>query len=440
MMSRTSNRSAGLFAPTLTRPGAERARSGGLADIAKPAFPWRRAAKYGVGAMLLAVGALTAYQNLVIRTSREAVINGRITTIRAPMDGVLTTTGTAPGSVLRAEGHVGQIADPLPDDARVFALKQESGAAERERGVMLRRLADLERARVEADAQAEAYRLGRVRQDELRVEEAQSALAAAMAREADADAPVRRGTALHLGGFQSDAAYERLRHAQEIAHHEAAVARKRLDAFRVELEAARAGTYLGDNYNDVPSSFQRARELAVRIDETRALLDQLASKAETVAAQLAAEQKRLTARSVALLTAPISGHLWAVHAASGEYVRKGQDLFSALDCSTVVVTASVPERDYNELQVSDPVRFRVAGTSREYSGTISKLGLTSTGGSFAISPEEHRYQLAISIPGLEASADDSCAVGRTGEVIFEGRGKAFAARVVEILRRSLGLS
>jgi multidrug resistance efflux pump len=313
-------------------------------------------------------------------------------------------------------------------------------ATRRERDALAQRLTDLERARGEAEAQAEAYRLGRVRQDELRVEEAQARLTAAMVHEADTVATAQRGTALHLRGVQSDDLYERAQRAKEIAQHETIAARKRLEALQVELQAARTGTYLGDSYNDVPSSFQRARELTIRLDETRATLDQLTRKTETLTEQLVAEQKRLIAHTVAALTAPIAGSLWTVQAASGEYVRKGQDLFTVLDCSTVMVTASVSERDYNGLRIGDPVRFRIAGTGREYDGTITKLGLTATGASFAISPEEHHHQLAISLPELAASSEDRCAVGRTGEVIFEGHEQGFAARLIGTLRRSLSFS
>jgi hypothetical protein len=129
-----------------------------------------------------------------------------------------------------------------------------------------------------------------------------------------------------------------------------------------------------------------------------------------------------------------------VQAASGEYVRKGQELFTVLDCSTVVVTASVSERDYNELRLGDPVRFRVAGSGREYSGAVSKLGLTSTGRSFAIAPEERRHQVAVQLAGLQDSDSDRCAVGRTGEVTFENRGQGLAARLVEGVRHLLGLA
>src|SRR5207248_9289396 len=102
---------------------------------------------------------------------------------------------------------------------------------------------------------------GRVRQDVLRVEEARANLTAAIARQSDAIAAERRGAALNAHGYMAVSAYERALHAREVAQQDAIAARKRLDALTIELEAARSGTYLGDNYNDVPSSFQRAREL-----------------------------------------------------------------------------------------------------------------------------------------------------------------------------------
>jgi hypothetical protein len=100
----------------------------------------------------------------------------------------------------------------------------------------------------------------------------------------------------------------------------------------------------------------------------------------------------------------------------------------------------VSERDYNELRLGDPVHFRVAGSGREYSGSVSKLGLTSTGRSFAIAPEERRHQVAVQLADLQDSDSDRCAVGRTGEILFEGRGQGLAARLVEGLRHLLGLT
>src|SRR5437763_1815841 len=160
------------------------------------AFPWRRYAKFGVGAALLAVGAMTTYQQVVVRVSREAVINARVATIRAPMDGIVKTASAMPGRAVQAGAPIGDIEDPMADDARVFQLQQDTHATTRKHEALSRRLADLRQSRSEADAQAEAYRLGRVRQDELRVEESKASVAAAIARETDAAAAESRGAAL----------------------------------------------------------------------------------------------------------------------------------------------------------------------------------------------------------------------------------------------------
>ena len=411
---------------TAIEAGIRRPRSADLAATGKHAFEWRRVGKFTFGAALLAAGLLTIYQQLVVRVSRDAVINARVAVIRAPIDGIVTATVTTPGTEIKAGTPIGRVDDPLADDARLAQLEREASATELERDSLVRRLSDLERARAEAEAQAEAYRIGRVRQLELRIEEASANLAAATEREGDANATAARGAALHTRGFQSDEAQEKARHTQEIERQEVVATRKRLDALTVELDAARNGTFLGDSYNDVPSSLQRARELALRVAETQTAMDDQARKSEAVLTQLAAERQRLAAHAKATLTAPVEGQLWTVQAAPGEYVRKGQDILTVLDCSTVVVTASVTERDYNELRLGDHVRFRVSGTDRGYAGRIVKLGSTST---FAIPAAQGRQQIVVSLSDLPAGSEDGCAVGRTGEVTFDDTGRSLTARL-----------
>jgi len=380
---------------------AKRPRSADLAGTGKRAFSWRRFAKFTFGAVLLAAAVLTFYQQLVVRVSRDAVINARLAVIRAPIDGVATAAVTTPGSAITAGEAVGRVEDPLADDARLAQLQREVSATELERDSLARRLTDLERARGEAVAQADAYRLGRVRQLELRIEEARANLTAAAAREADAKASVGRGAALHARGFQSDEAQDKARHSQEIEEQGVIAARKRLDTLSVELDAARSGTFLGDSYNDAPSSLQRARELALRITETQNALDEKMRKTEAVQRELLTEQERFAAHSKAVLAAPVQGQLWTLEAAPGEFVRKGQEILTVLDCSTVMVTASVSERDYNELHLGDPVRFRVSGTDRDYAGRSGQATPASRSMSVP-AVDDLQYALAI---GAELHAE-----------------------------------
>src|SRR5258708_8386437 len=130
-MTHVQDHGLGLSAPVLSRSGVD----GSLVDVAdrgRVAFPWRRAAKYAAGLALLAIGGLTTYQNVLVRTSREAVLNGRTVVIRAPMDGMVATTLTAPGAAVQVGTSMGRVENPRPDDARSFALQQNVPPTPRE--------------------------------------------------------------------------------------------------------------------------------------------------------------------------------------------------------------------------------------------------------------------------------------------------------------------
>jgi hypothetical protein len=82
------------------------------------------------------------------------------------------------------------------------------------------------------------------------------------------------------------------------------------------------------------------------------------------------------------------------------------------------------------------VRFRVSGTNREYPGAIVKLGSSTT---FAIPFDPGSHQIVVALPKLAANTEDGCAVGRTGEVIFENI-PGITAKLARSLRSLLGMS
>lgn len=408
-----------------------------LPETGRPTIPWTRLAKLGLGMVLLAVGGIATYQHLIVEVARDSVINARLQVIRAPIDGVVTTAVGVPGNQVRAGGVIAQIQDPHPDDARLFALGQQAAATEREEENAARRLSDLRQARTLAEAQADAYRAGRIREDEARVAAARANLAVAIARETAAAAAASRSAVLAAHGFEAKATRDRLEYTEDAARAEVVAARKTLDALTIDLNAAKSGTYLGDNYNDVPSSFQRARELTLSIAEARAALSQLAEKKKALDTAITTERARLAARSRVLLTAPVSGRLWSAQTASGEYVRKGERLFTMLDCSSSLVMASVSDSQYNRLRIGEPVRFRMAGTGDEYPGRIVKLGPIPDAIDLAIPPDMRGRQILVASRELSGDHENGCAVGRTGRIIFDGHHHSMATRLARWVRNVL---
>ena len=62
------------------------------------------------------------------------------------------------------------------------------------------------------------------------------------------------------------------------------------------------------------------------------------------------------------------GSIWEIMTAPGETVVRGQDLVRVLDCSGVVVTATVGETAYNQLRIGDAARFRFRGDEQRPPG------------------------------------------------------------------------
>ena len=188
----------------------------------------------------------------------------------------------------------------------------------------------------------------------------------------------------------------------------------------VELSALRKGVYIGDNYNDRPQSLQRADEIGLKLSEVTADISHREARLATLRAELAGEKDRYAERAAATLVAPVRGSIWEIMTAPGETVVRGQDLVRVLDCSGVVVTATVGETAYNQLRIGDAARFRFRGASKDHQGRIVGLtGVATAPANLAIQPSalaKEPYRVTVALPELARA--ERCNVGRTGRVTF----------------------
>ncbi len=387
----------------------------------------RRAVKLAAGLLLAAGGAYVIVGEQMAGVSADAVINAQVVTVRAPVDGELALQVRNLGARLGAGEAIGRVEDPRPDETRLVDLRRMLAMAEADLG----RLLDLTRALVASRAvlegQAADYARGRVRQLEERLAEARAALEGTQSRLREADATLRRANDLSRSGVQTVADCNRARSGFEVGTQEVEAARHRVRYLTIELDAAQRGVFLGDSYNDAPSSTQRLREIDQRLGELSADVRERNRRIALLEGQVNEERVRLARFREARLASPVPGVLWEVMTGSGEYVRRAQDVARLVDCTTTVVTASVRESVYNRLRVGDPARFRPLGDGRVYEGTVARLagsGAETIYRSLAIGPSaEHlkRYDVAMVFPALAAEPDLGCAVGRTGRAAFTTR-------------------
>jgi multidrug resistance efflux pump len=410
------------------RPDVDEPVSGGPADRETPARSWfqtlRPVLKVAVGLAFIVVFGWLPLRAIWQTSSVQAVVNARLVTLRSPIDGgVSAMTGHPTASSMVNEGEVIlRVVNARGDRARLDDLRRQMSRLENERPGLAAKLASAEAAQQDLARQSSQFREGRILQLEARIAEIQSAIEAAVSRREEATAAVERASSLIRSGSVSTVELARLTREQSIAQQTEIGARRRLDAAKVELTAAKSGTYLGDSYNDRPSSVQREEEMRQRAGDLKADLAHADAEIAWLSQEIASEQRQYVSRSEADIKAPVTGRIWEMMTAPGEDVRAGQALLKLLDCSGAVVTANVKESVYNRLQLGDQASFEPSDGSPAIQGAIVNLtGASGAPANLAINPDvlsKEPYRVTVSMPGIDTTAKD-CAVGRTGRVVFD---------------------
>jgi len=90
-----------------------------------------------------------------------------------------------------------------------------------------------------------------------------------------------------------------------------------------ELTSTREGVFIGESYNDAPSSAQRIRELEQRLAELNVDKEQVKARIVQLDRQVDAKRLRVNNLSFATLNASVVGLVWDILIDDGQYARRG---------------------------------------------------------------------------------------------------------------------
>jgi multidrug resistance efflux pump len=360
-------------------------------------------------------------QGLLQTSSVEAVINARVTTLRAPTDGEVQPgpnplafgTSVARGDVLL------RIINRRPDRSRVDDLTHQTEQIRDERSGIAARLANARMLLNDLTEQTRLFAEARVLQLEARQGELEADVAAARARTDEAKTSLDRFTTLATKGWLPRAQLSQAKRDGLVAEKLEAAAQKRLEAVSIELAAAQRGVFVGGGNNDRPRYMQRVDELEQQVSNLAEALAERDQRMIRLNDKLAGEKASFNALHAADVVALANSSVWEILTAPKEQVHRGQDLLRILDCSEPVVTAVVGEAVYNRLQVGSPVRFRPRDGREELPGTVIRLSAASALPanlaipSSALTPGN--YHITVAVPKLR----QGCLIGRTGRVFFD---------------------
>jgi len=373
---------------------------------------------------LLALGAYVVIGEHLSGVSSDAAINARTTVVRAPIEGELKLKVSGIGVRVSAGETLGDINDTRVDSGRLADLKRSEATLQADLARIMRQREILTKTRQDAAAHAAEYQGGRISQLEAKLAEAKAMGDAAAARLREHDNALQRANALNERGVQTAANLDHAKSTRDVSVEDQKVSKQKVSYVTVELAAARNGVFLGDSYNDSPYSLQQVREMDLRLAENQSEAQHAEQRLSQVQDQAAAETRRINRLTSTDIKAPTSGLVWSYQSNDGEVARKGQDLLRLVDCTSVMITASVSERLYNSLKQGDSAQFRLLGDDRSFEGTITRLGGSGAANLYdnlAVGPTpEHLkgYDVTLSVPGLLADPQLGCAVGRTGRVVF----------------------
>lgn len=352
--------------------------------------------------------------------SANAVVNARITTVRADVAGTLALPDRALGGLVSEGESIAAIEDPLVDTVRLSDLRMERAFAEAEiasAASLVKETRSIRQALVERTG---IYRKERLADLRTQLDHARRRLEILESgglpdeREQELGGVTDTGTArLPFEPLRSDLALDH--------------ARERVETLEIAVRAAEQDVFLGDGYNDSPNAEQRAVELESQIAGYEADRDRAEARLAAIDERLQREAVRTNRLSGDEIAAPVNGRYWEILQADGVTVQRGDPVLRLVDCDSTFMTLSVTERVYNTLRIGQPASFRMQGQGRLFDATVARLagsGAETIYRNIAVAPSQkhlERFDVALLVPELNADVDLGCAIGRTGRAFFEGR-------------------
>jgi multidrug resistance efflux pump len=360
-------------------------------------------------------------QGLLQTSSVEAVINARVTTLRAPTDGEVQL-GPNPlvfGTSVGRGDVVLRIINGRADRSRVDDLTRQIEQLKDERSGIAARLANARTLLNDLTEQTRLFAEARILQLEARQGELEAEVAGARARTDEAKTSLDRLTLLASKGWLPTAQLNQAKRDSVIAEKLEAAAQRRLEAVGIELAAAQRGVFVGGSNNDRPRYMQRVDQLEQQVSNLAEALEERDQLMTRLSDKLAEEKVGFNALHAAEVVALAKGSVWEILTPPEEPVYRGQELLRMLDCSEPVVTAVVGEAVSRRIQVGSPVRFRPRDGREELPGTVIRLSAASASPanlaiqSSALAPGS--FHVTVVVPKL----GQSCLIGRTGRVFFD---------------------
>ena len=379
-------------------------------------------AKGMFGAGALTAGAWTMASTYADSGGVDAVLNGRVTVVRAPTDGYFVPLSAPLGGVIHVGAKIATLR-LVPDSAQITA--QWTIKAKSEIESLQSQVDALESMSGGLRKQASVYRQARLKKLEADLGAERENVAAMEARARQAGVVLSRDRRYLGKGGAAGASVQSDRLGESAAALEWQAAKERLDAKTAEIAAAGDNAFVDDGYGSASYSQQRADQIDLQLVGLKAEL--MRREAEIAALSDAFVQdggsNRLPAAS---LLAPASGILWKVSGAKDQFVRAGEEVAEIVDCSHFIAAVTVADRAYGGVGAGQRVAFKPEGQTKVRTGEVVWAGAAEGDVASTLNlavhppvPATARYAF-VALLDKTPDDNDACPIGKRGRLFFDG--------------------
>ncbi|MBA2479179.1 MAG: HlyD family efflux transporter periplasmic adaptor subunit, partial [Planctomycetes bacterium] len=379
----------------------------------------RLALTIGAPACAVALGMWWVVLPSMFPTTGLAGVNAKFMSVKAPIEGKLSTITRAIGDSLGREEVLTVIRNDKVDRSTLQSFKRRlTDSTARKIGIdsdvesLRTQRKALESQLLEQRTQLADYLVSRISEGARRLEAMDGDLAATRS------VLNARSAAREPGSTLVDAAFTAAIEAEAIASKAIEVQRESLARLRTNLEALDAGVFADESITRLQ---HRIDSIETSLVATTATQSELTITIAKLADDAQAEERRVHALEEATISSPIDGRMIKRPAADDKWVKPNEELFAVAIPESIVVDAVVSRDQLQDIAVGDQVRIRLSGEHRVVDGKVRAVGEAyDRSANYAYSfPQGTASSARVSIV-LDRPIADAVIIGQSARVMVTG--------------------
>jgi multidrug resistance efflux pump len=392
-----------------------------------------RAAGYGVVLFITWAVLTIMFPTIFTRSSERAVVNGQVSLITSPVEGVVTEQHVAAGKPFDASQPLMTVQNPNIDRALLIDLTGKKLDNQQRRDAAQAQLAGDQNQLAATDHDVQRYQAASQKDHAASIQALEARVAAARAQVDQQEEVVNRNQSMQWARAVSQAYTDASRHQLSVLSNAKAAAAAELQSAIGTSDASRNKVYTSAADGPVAALAQRSRLLNADIVQRKAELTQLDAYGQSVDKLIDAEKQRLDRLTNLDIRANEPGVVEDVLAPTGTRVAAGATLIRASNCTQSRVVAVFPRSLSDSLLPGARLRVRMDGVPLAVPASVAEVLPTASEGEqaryFVPFPPIEKNEIYViakldkplaSLPGnLGADAAGRCAMGRWAKVSLD---------------------